>query len=139
MKNNAITFLALLATVFLFAQCQKEDDEKNHSVYFWTSKATPEEQLSLFVDGAAVGGLPYFSTELTCSNDSLKQQALQLNLKSGKYHLKAKDSQGAVRSSGTIKISENGMGSSGDLGDKGGMAVSSVGSENSCVIVNLFY
>ena len=137
MKNRAFTFLALLATVFLFAQCQK--DETIHTTHFWTSKSTPEEQLTLFVDGALMGPLPYFSTNLTCSNDSLKAKAFQMTLKSGKYYLEAKDNQGEVRSSGTIKISESGMSSSGGLGDKGGMATSAVGPDNSCVIVDLFY
>ena len=134
MKNRAFTFLAALATVFVFSRCQK--DETMHATYFWTSNDT--DSLTLFVDGNAAGFLPHFNTDLTCSNDSLKQQALQMNLKSGKYHLEAKDNQGEVISSGTVKISESGLGGSGGVGDKGGMATQATGPGNSCVIVNLF-
>ena len=148
MKKHVLTFLAALTTVFLFSQCQKDVDEnKIHSTYFWTSVNNEEQSLTLFLDGQAVGQLPYFSTPLTCGNDSLKNQALTMNLKSGKYILEAKDSQGNIKSDCTLKISDSGLGvgPGKNLNNPGKSSAlwessnTSPEGSNSCVIVNLFY
>lgn len=148
MRKHVFTFLAASATVFVFSKCSKEtDDNAIHSTYFWSSKNAPEQPLTLFVDGQAVGQLPYFSTDLTCGNDSLKNQALNMNLKSGKYNLEAKNSEGEVKSDCTLKISDTGMGvGPGKSGNNPGASSASMERTNtspeggnSCVIVNLFY
>ena len=137
MKNRAFTFLAALATIFIFSQCTK-DDEAMHETHFYTSNVNTEP-LTLFVDGQAVGALPAFSTPLTCDNNMGKPLALEMNLKSGKYNLQAKDSLGIVKSGATLKVFESSGGGSSNFGETGGMEARMSGSGNSCVIVNLFY
>jgi len=137
MKKNVFTFLAVLATVFIFSQCQKED-EAMHETHFYTSMVNTEP-LTLVVDGQTIGTLPTFNTPLTCDNSKEKQMALKMNLKSGKYKLQAKDSLGVVRSGATLKVFESSGGGNSNLGETGGMEASMSGSGNSCVIVNLFY
>ena len=147
MKKRVFTFLAALATVFIFSQCTKDEDNITHNTYFWTSVNNEEQPLTLFVDGQAIGQLPYFSTDLTCGNDSLKNQAISMNLKSGKYNLEARNQQGELKSDCTLKISENGLGvGPGQSMNNPGKTSASMESTNTspeggnrCVIVNLFY
>lgn len=150
MKNSAFTWVTAAAAVVIFSRCHQEtDDNAVHNTYFWTSVPTEKQELTLFVDGQQVGPLPYFSTELTCSNDSLKARALNMTLRSGKYQIEARNSQGVVRSDGSIKISESGLGvgPGPHMNNPGGVtaaketpnAVSPEKAGNSCVIVNLFY
>jgi hypothetical protein len=72
MKKIAFTFLAVLTTVLTFTNCKKDDTV--HNVYFWTSSGYEKQLLTLFADDQAIWQLPHYSTELTCSNESLKQR-----------------------------------------------------------------
>lgn len=136
MKKPAFTFLTLMVTVLLFTQCKKDD--AIHETQFYTSNVN-QERLTLFVDGQAIGNLPAFSTPLTCDSNPEKQPGLKMTLKSGKYHLQAKDSLGTVKSGAMMKVFESSGGGSSTIGETGGMAMQMSGSGNSCVIVNLFY
>ncbi len=144
MKNTAFTFVAALATVFGFVQCKQDD--AMHTTYFYTSTSTIKDPLTLFVDGNAIGTLPSIpsnismqSPPLTCDDSELTQRALVMNLKSGKYKLQAKDSQGNVKSGSTMTIGESHGGASGSFGEPGGLQVAATGGDNGCVTVNLFY
>lgn len=104
MKSNIFTLFALTLALFLFSNCKKEHN-KNYKAFFYTDKGSAEQKLSLFIDGQYKGDLPYLTVHPTCdNNDPMRQQALPLTLESGKYKLDARDKDGNVVSSSTIKM-----------------------------------
>ncbi|MEO6305905.1 MAG: hypothetical protein ABIP51_22350 [Bacteroidia bacterium] len=131
MKNTFKTILLSLLTILLLSQCKK--NQITYNAYFYTTNPSAEVQLSLYIDDKYRGDLPCLYPKPTCDNDTLKQKALFLTLKSGKYKISAKDRQGNIKSSGTMKVSKNKMSSSGGMGGQ------EISSQSDCLIVGLFY
>ena len=129
--KKIITLLTAVTTTLLLTQCKK--DNPTYNSYFYTTVNDQDAQLSLYIDNDYKGDLPYLANKPTCENDSLKSKSLFLTLPAGKYKVAAKDKQGNIKSSSTLKIK------SGLLESKSGTGGTEVRSSNGCLIVGLFY
>ncbi|MBI4645123.1 MAG: hypothetical protein HY738_00665 [Bacteroidia bacterium] len=134
MKKIITTLTAVALIALLLTHCKKYNTTFNS--YFYTSKDSNEVQLSLYIDGNYKGDLPYLTNKPTCDNDSLKQKALFLTLQSGKYKIVAKDKQDNIKSSSTLKITNNSMDGKTGNGGSGGLEATS---KDNCLIVGVFY
>ena len=126
-----IGVLLVITIILSLTQCKK--DEITFKAYFYTTTQSDQIQLSLYTNDKYKGDIPFMKNKPTCNNDTLKQKALYMNLKCGKYKLIGKDKQGNIMSSGTMKVSQNKLSSS---GGKGGQEINAQGE---CLIVGLFY
>ncbi|HET6245346.1 MAG: hypothetical protein H0V01_12520 [Bacteroidetes bacterium] len=128
--KTAIQTLFLLSVVF-FISCKK--DNTNFNSYFWTSNDIEDSELTLYVNDQIKGPIPYLKDKPTCENDTLKAKALYLNLKAGKYKISAKDKQGNVKVSSTIKVKSNSLSSSAGIGGTENFL------SNDCLLVGVTY
>jgi len=124
-KKSAIVLFVLI----VFSHCRKDDTTFNS--FFYANWANSEGNLNLFIDDELKGELPYLSVAPTCDDDSLKQIALNIPLKSGKYKIEAKTKGGVIKSSGNIRISSTRIGVSGRMGGQG------VNSQGGCTFIFL--
>ncbi len=131
MKRIFTVVLASLLSALLFMQCKKDDPNAIFNASFYTPDATGK--LSLYIDGAYKGVLPYFAKEPTCgAQNGDGQLPLTMQLKSGEYGIVGKDSLNRIVSSGTIRISTSTNGASGGIGGQ------SLSNNGDCVVVGLF-
>lgn len=131
MKRICSVVFAPLLAVLLFTQCKKEDPNLVFNTVFYTTE--PTGKLTLYINGANKGVLPYFSAEPGCgSQPGDGKVPLAVSLKSGSYQITGKDSLGGVISSGTIRISKSTMGVSGTTG---GMRMSG---DSGCLAIGLY-
>lgn len=114
MRNLGKQLVLLAGMVFMFSECKK--DETIYQAYFYTLESPDEARLFLFVDEESKGELPFIQHYAGFTADSIKSHALKLPLSSGKHKLEAKDQNGQVRSSGSIRVSSNKLSSSGKVG-----------------------
>jgi len=128
-----LNILIAFSTLVLLTQCKKNDIIYNS--YFYTTMPSSETELSLYLDKKYRGEIPYVKNKPTCDNDTSKQKALFLNLKPGKYKLEAKNKQGDIKSSATIKVTEKILSAS--SGGGGGGTTSN--KEGECLIIGVFY
>lgn len=127
---KTILKLAFLSAIpLVLSNCKKD---KNYQSYFYTDVKS-DTPLYLYVDEEYKGKLPVMTVKPTFENDTLKQKALYLTLKTGKYKIEAKDADGSVMSSGTVKFCENKAASTGKAGGQ------SVDISKDVVIVGLRY
>lgn len=129
--KTTLKFLIPVIAVLLLLYCRKDD--KIYNTYVYTANTIDQGRLSLYIDDAYRGEIPYLGSKLTCDNDTLKQKALFLTLKSGKYKIVAKDQQGSEKSSATLKISER------RLSSKSRMGSQEMSSQGDCLIIRLDY
>lgn len=131
MKNTITSFLTAALAVLLLTQCSK--DETMYNAHFWTSNDTSQVRLSLYIDNVYKGELPYLTSAPGCSSEG----PLSFPMESGKHDIVAKDAQGNIRSSGTVKMKRtaqrSSMSSSGTLGGQ------DLYSNNDCLIVKVYY
>ncbi len=99
--NRYITKLLILTSTIIFlTNCKKIG--KTYDVFFYTNIETPTGPLSLNLDNKNIGELPILKTTLSTNNDTIKSNAIHLKLKTGRYKIQAKDSQGIIKFSGTL-------------------------------------
>jgi hypothetical protein len=72
------------------------------SVAFYTKNNSPQNQLSLFIDGNQIGLLPYLGENPNF--DLISSKGLTLILKNGDHYIYAKDTTGNIVSSTTINV-----------------------------------
>ncbi len=132
MKRPLSTAAFLLSATLLFVQCKKEPSDAVFDVQFYTPQSAT--QMYLYLEGDSIGALPYLAAEPTCGSTATDGVApLHKQLRAGSYRIVGKDSQGAVRSSGTFRIDTGAMGASGNIG---GLMISG---KETCVSVGLFF
>jgi hypothetical protein len=131
MKHFIRSFFAAALTVLLFAQCSKGRTTYNGT--FWTSKDTSEVRLFLFVDDEYKGEVPFLEKAPECSAEN----ALSFPVESGQHTLVARDVNGTIRSSGTVKIKSNARRSSTSV--SGGSGGQDIYLNDDCLIVKLYY
>lgn len=129
MKAKFFFLLALIVVLLSFANCSKDKD-KIYEAYFWTSIDSSDHKMTLYIDGANKGTLPYMVVKPNCG-DSL---ALHLRMPLGKYTLEARDETSKVRMGSVIKLKSNGLSVS-SSGYTGGTEMSEDGD---CLRVRLF-
>ena len=122
MKKQFIRLLLLASTIIVLTNCKKFG--KDYDNYFFTDIENSAGPLTLFIDGKNKGELPNLKTSVSPTNDTVINNALHLILKSGKYKIEAKDNQGNVKCSGTLKFRLNSLSTSGTMG---GQATASSG------------
>lgn len=131
MRRTSKLFIIVLLSILIFPNCKKQPS--TFSVYFYTSKTVSETKLDLFIEDQYKGELPNLIGKPQCNaSDTLKKECLFIGLKSGKYKIVARDKQGSIISSGTIKFKRNSVHTSGDIG---GIELTS---DDDCLIVGLF-
>ncbi|MBK7310351.1 MAG: hypothetical protein IPI93_06055 [Sphingobacteriaceae bacterium] len=114
MKNHFIKLVLLASTIIVLTNCNKLG--KDFDNYFYTDIENSAGPLTLFIDGKNKGGLPYLKTSVSPTNDTIINHALHLTLKSGKYKIEAKDNQGNLKCSFTLKFRSNLLSTSGTIG-----------------------
>ncbi len=117
-----------MTIALLLTNCKKNE---TYQSYFYTTSGH-DSPLFLYVDGQYKGELPVMNQKPTFGNDTLKQKALFLTLKSGSYKVEAMDSQGAVKSSGKVTFSKSRSASTGRAGGQ------SMDLLDDCVIIGLW-
>jgi len=114
MKKQFIRLLLLASTIIVLTNCKKFG--KDYDNYFFTDIENSAGPLTLFIDGKNKGELPNLKTSVSPTNDTVINNALHLILKSGKYKIEAKDNQGNVKCSGTLKFRTNRLSGSSTMG-----------------------
>lgn len=124
-------FLAAAFALLLLTHCSKDRTVLN--AHFCSGKDTAEVKLSLFIDGTYKGELPYLAGMPGCNSEGM----LSLSLEPGAHELTAKDSQGKVRSSGTVKIKRTSQRSS--MSSSGSMGGQDISLQGDCLLVKFYY
>ena len=114
MKKHFIKLILFASTIIVLTNCKKFG--KDFDTYFYTDIENSAGPLTLFVDGKNKGELPNLKTSVSPTNDTIINNALHLTLKSGKYKIEAKDNQGNVKCSGTLKFRSNSLSGSSTMG-----------------------
>ena len=122
MKKQLIKLILFASTIIVLTNCKKYGQD--FDTYFYTDIQNSAGPLILFVDDKNKGELPNLKTSVSATNDTIINNALHLTLKSGKYKIEAKDSQGNLKCSGTLKFRSNSIGTTGTMG---GQATASSG------------
>ena len=116
MKKSILKLTLLLSTIIVLTNCKKFG--KEHDTYFYTGVDNTTGPLTLFIDGKDRGQLPTLKVIISPSNDTIIKNALHLTLNSGKYKFEAKDSQGNLKCSGTLKFKSNSLSGSSTMGSQ---------------------
>jgi hypothetical protein len=114
MKKRFITLILFASTIIVQTNCKKFG--KDFETFFYTDGENSAGPLTLFVDAENKGELPNLKTSVSSTNDTVINNALHLKLKSGKYKIEAKDRQGNLKFSGTLKFRSNSVGGSSTMG-----------------------
>lgn len=114
MKKHFIKLILFASTIIVLTNCKKIG--KDYDNYFFTDIENSAGPLILFIDGKNKGELPNLKTSVSPTNDTVINNALHLILKSGKYKIEAKDSQGNLKCSGTLKFRTNSLNGSSTMG-----------------------
>lgn len=80
----------------------KKEALETISVAFYTKNNSPQNQLSLFIDGNQIGLLPYLGENP--SFELISSKGITSILKNGDYNIYAKDTTGNIVSSMTINV-----------------------------------
>ena len=131
MKKSILFSSAAILTVLLFMSCGKS--KTTYNAHFWTSKDTSEVRLDLFIDDEYKGKLPYLEQEPGCGSEN----ALSFTVEEGKHTIVAKNMQGAIKSSGTVRIRNNVRRTS--LSGSGGTGGQDINLKDDCLIVKIYY
>ena len=131
MKKQLIKLLLLASTLIVLTNCKKFG--RSYDAYFYADIEASAGPLTLFIDNQNKGELPNLKTSVSPTNDTILNNALHLKIKSGKYNIEAKDAQGNVKCSGTLKFRGNNLNVTGKTG---GHAAS--GNDNT-VAVKFYY
>jgi hypothetical protein len=99
MKRRNLFIITILCTL-LFAQCNVQT--KSFNTWFWTRNKN--EICHLFIDEKDMGPLPQLASAPECDDESLKKQALFVNLPSGNYDVEVKDSKGNLKYSEVLRL-----------------------------------
>jgi hypothetical protein len=136
MKKVSI-FIAIVTTIVLLTNCKKDDT--SFDSYFYTRVPDSKTQLSLFLNDKNKGSLPHLEVpEMIypmerCNNDTIKQNGLFLTLTEGKYTVSAKDQEGNIKSSQTVKVSKGGIKVTPSIGK------SEMAAGDNCFILDLYF
>ena len=101
-------FVFLIGGIFVFFIAGKfhpeteEEALENFSVVFYTKNNSPQNQLSLFIDGNQIGLLPYLGGNPNF--DLISSKGLTSIIKNGDHYIYAKDTTGIIVSSMTINV-----------------------------------
>ena len=114
MKKYLIKLILFASTIIVLTNCKKFG--KDFDTYFYTDIENSAGPLTLFVDGKNKGELPNLKTSVSPTNDTVINNALHLILKSGRYKIEAKDNQGNLKCSGTLKFRSNSLSGSNTMG-----------------------
>ena len=114
MKKHFIKLVLLALTIIVMTKCKKIG--KDFDTYFYTDIENLAGPLTLFIDGRNKGELPNLKTSVSPTNDTVISNALHLILKSGRYKIEAKDNQGNLKCSGTLKFRSNSLSGSNTMG-----------------------
>lgn len=113
--KHIILCIAIVFGMIIFSKCKKKQTTFN--TYFYTSNSISETKFDLFIEDEYKGELPFLTGKPSLdAADTLKQKCLYIPLKAGKYKIIAKDKQGVIISSGTIKFKRNSVHTSGGVG-----------------------
>ncbi len=100
MKKIIAVTMALLV-IFLFTQCHSHHHRRLNT-YFWTSSADAEHE-RVYINGELVGELPFLE-ETPDEENGLKEEALLIQLRSGKYKIVIRDEEGEIKFRETLKL-----------------------------------
>jgi hypothetical protein len=92
--------------LFIAAKSHPETEKEaleNLHVAFYTKNNSPQNRLSLFIDGNQIGLLPYLGENPNF--DLISSKGLTLILKNGDHYIYAKDTTGTIVSALTINAS----------------------------------
>lgn len=125
---RALCAIVLFSSLFMIS-CRK--DQTIFNTYFYVADTTRSENLSLYINHQFKGMLPRMAQPVTdhplgFNDPALSQHSLRFQLPSGSYMVEARNNEGLVLISGTIRFSEN---SGGGSGGKGLVGTSSSGSD----------
>jgi hypothetical protein len=122
MRKQFLKCVIFTSLVVVLVNCKKFG--KEYDTYFYTDIENTSGPLTLYVDGENKGALPNLKTSVSPGNDTVINNALHLNLRSGRYKIEGKDDQGNVKCSGTLKFRTNSLNCSSTMG---GQATASSG------------
>lgn len=105
MKTLAIKLVFLALAIVSLSNCKKVG--KTYDAYFYTGNEISDGYLILELDNKIVGQVPSLKTTLTVNNDTIRNKALHLKLKSGKYKISVQDNFGNVKCSGVFNCRFN--------------------------------
>lgn len=131
MNKGLIKLTVLVSALILLTNCKKFGS--TFDAYFYTDVEGSAGPLFLFVDGESKGELPNLKTSTSPANDTVLNKALHLKLRSGKYKIEGKDSDGKVKFSGYLKFRSNCVANGGTLG---GQATASSGK---VIVTKIYY
>lgn len=130
MKKFTFALASSLFILMTLTQCNKT---QTFQTYIYARADSSETTLTLFIDDENKGTIPFLGMTPTCATDSLEFKTLYMTLSSGKHKVEAKDAQGNIKSSSTIKLKRNGMSSESGVG---GLEANM---RNNCLIMRVFF
>ena len=100
--KKTFLFAACSLIILLFTQCRHHHRHHSFNTYFWTSSADAEHE-RVYINGELVGELPFLE-EATDEENGLKEEALLIQLRSGKYKIVIRDEEGEIKFRETLKL-----------------------------------